>query len=616
LQGKSEEMIMLEDFRNSGWKKVLSDLKSLDYVNLWQSFSNAAKAAEAKKDTKAAKIFRLFSDACSMRFAPQDPYFPFQPILVTSGRRTPKPEDFSEEDLQFLTSIVNEIDEPLLQARIADLLWIRSSPKKDFKMAILAIEAYQKILFREKSEFQDDIACMERAMHLAKSLGSIAQDHLLDMEKEVLKKLTNSTVDDRYIPLKLARLLRMMKLGRLKKEAIAAKLEELANAFEKQGDFLTAADFFQESFEWFKLCDSTQKTWKTIVSCAEMFVNEAHKATAIPEGGYFIAARHLETAIQKLRSIPRHERGSLFVDERIEELRHEMHNAQLKSAQELQTIKSPPIDLSELVDSAKERVVGKSLSDAIYNFCNICDFNFERLASSSRKDLELYLHTIIPADYISTDGRVVAKRPGRKVGEPIDDQETERDLQAQMVQRYLFYVTIWVCGSILPALQVLQLEHPLQIGHFMNICVRSPVVSVGREGLFAKGLYAGYIGDYVTSLHILSPQIEHTLRTFLKESGAKTTVIDSVGIETECGLSTLVDLPETKEILGAKYTFELKSLFCDEFGPNLRNEIAHGLLEENGFYSTESIYAWWWILSLVVKGFFMQAELEKKREDL
>ena len=51
------------------------------------------------------------------------------------------------------------------------------------------------------------------------------------------------------------------------------------------------------------------------------------------------------------------------------------------------------------------------------------------------------------------------------------------------------------------------------------------------------------------------------------------------GINNEKGLSALMDFPEIMDVLGEDIYFELKSMFTDALGGNLRNEVAHGLLE-------------------------------------
>ncbi|WP_265299787.1 DUF4209 domain-containing protein [Verminephrobacter eiseniae] len=95
------------------------------------------------------------------------------------------------------------------------------------------------------------------------------------------------------------------------------------------------------------------------------------------------------------------------------------------------------------------------------------------------------------------------------------------------------------------------------------------------------------------------PQIEHLVRVHLKQAGAKTTNLDKDGIENENGMSTLMNLPEAEQVFGRNLAFELRALFCDAFGPNLRNELAHGLLDEEAFHSPFAIYAWWLGLHLV-----------------
>jgi hypothetical protein len=129
-------------------------------------------------------------------------------------------------------------------------------------------------------------------------------------------------------------------------------------------------------------------------------------------------------------------------------------------------------------------------------------------------------------------------------------------------------------------------------------------VPVGRERIIAKALFAGYDNDFVTALHILIPQLEHLVRFHLKQHGAKTTNLDKNGIENEKGLSTLMELPEIETIFRKDLSFEIKALFCDPFGPNLRNELAHGLLDYEEAQSIYSIYAWWLGLSIIFNMFW------------
>ena len=89
------------------------------------------------------------------------------------------------------------------------------------------------------------------------------------------------------------------------------------------------------------------------------------------------------------------------------------------------------------------------------------------------------------------------------------------------------------------------------------------------------------------------------VRFHLNQSGIKTTTLDTSGIENEIGLSALMETPEADKILGEDVSFEMRALFCDAFGPNLRNGLAHGLLDDDACQSVYSVYAWWLGLNLV-----------------
>jgi hypothetical protein len=156
--------------------------------------------------------------------------------------------------------------------------------------------------------------------------------------------------------------------------------------------------------------------------------------------------------------------------------------------------------------------------------------------------------------------------------------------------------------------------HRLRESDFVAIASESPIVPEGRERLFGKALFAGYEKDFVAALHLLIPQIEHMVRWHLKAAGIKTTNLDRDGVENENGLSALMELPEATQIFGEDLSFEFKALFCDAFGPNLRNELAHGLLDDNACQSPYAIYTWWFGLKLVFKAFWnarRKADLEK-----
>lgn len=95
--------------------------------------------------------------------------------------------------------------------------------------------------------------------------------------------------------------------------------------------------------------------------------------------------------------------------------------------------------------------------------------------------------------------------------------------------------------------------------------------------LLEKGFEHYFQGDYVSSLHILVPQFEDILRNILDAAGRSISI-------PEHGVATLRSLLSdagfiTVAGMNLKRYYEL--VLSDPPGLNLRNDIAHGLLEPN-----------------------------------
>lgn len=51
-----------------------------------------------------------------------------------------------------------------------------------------------------------------------------------------------------------------------------------------------------------------------------------------------------------------------------------------------------------------------------------------------------------------------------------------------------------------------------------------------------------------------------------------------------------------KESLDEDLIFALNTIFCSKFGFNMRNNVAHGMLDDQAFQSFKALYIWWFAL--------------------
>lgn len=588
-----------DDFDACGWKEVLAATTREGYSSMWQAFSTAARKAIAEGRTAHGKVLWLLADACPMMLSPKSVNEPFRPFMVMDGQRSVIPDDLPDADVAFYAQIADRIDDIWLKSRIADLVWLKQKPR-EVRYAVMAIDAYRAIPLQGDTWVRGARECWERAISLTRMLKSGAGERLKEIETAIVAALTGATEKNGFLGLWLADLLRFGGLGREQRPVVARKLEALARAFDGAGDLHRAREYFRAAGEWFKDAGDEVKAAEMTAALGEGWVKEAVARLSSANPSHMVAQTFYENAIQAYRTIPRSERATHRADERMAELRTKLNESGEKSLDEMGLVQSPGVDISQLVENARKAVTGKPVLAALKAFANLHQgIDAKEMRDSALKRIRAHpLQALMPATVMSRDGRVIAKRPGMSMGSTLSDDD-EVVIRAEMVRDYGILATIVVQGDIWPAQEVLLLEHRLREANFTHLAKQSPIVPEGREGLFGKGLFAGYDRDFVTALHVLIPQIEHMVRVHLKRAGAKTTTLGINGVENENGLSTLMDLPEVEKVFGADLGFELRALFCDPFGPNLRNELAHGLLDEGACQSIYGVYAWWFTLRLV-----------------
>lgn len=598
------------DFDKDVCQRIL-DTYANTYSSMYDAFSKAARKAIDEGNLKQAKIWWLLSDACSMMLSPGSRNEPFKPYAVSHGRRSAIADDFSEEDLIFFSEIVSEINDIRLKARLADLVWIKAE-KKDVTNALIAIDSYRKVSLDADIWVRDGQECWYRAISLALMLRSGAGNRIEEMERDLFQAFDTATALDGYLALWLTNLMSNFGLGKSNIKAISIKLESLARQFENDKDLLKARKYFESSSKWYDLLGDKTKSIEMTVCFAEGYVKEAIARTAIKQPSNVLATILYEKAIQILRTIPKTERPTLRIGERIAELHKLKSEAGQLSLGEMCTLTSDKIDITQFMEKAKKTVSGKFFFDALKEFANLFPgMQISEMEKIAIEEIKQYpLQSLFGRTHISRDGRVIAKTNGVNFNETLTK---DRPIVQEFIMRnHKFYVGLVAQGYILPALEILYLEHRIREAVFLDIAQLSPIVPPGRELLFAKGIFAGYDYDYVIALHLLIPQVEHMVRYHLKNAGAKTYTLDNDGIEDENGLSKLVELPEMKSVFGEDLTFEIKALFCDRWGANLRNDLAHGLVDHDVCNSPHGIYTWWFILKLVFNSSWNAARQENE----
>ena len=576
-----------EDFIRCGWREIIGNTQVGSYVKVYGEFDKAYQDG----DLLRAKVLLLLAGACSMMLTNKSPSKPFVPMWEFNGRPSPTPDWFTESDINFLAEILDNIDHPMLKGRLADLVWLKKAPT-DFRFALEAIDSYRSLDLNAETCTTEIGRGWRRATVLTKMLGQGAGARIQEIEAELLTKFNSTTKEDHRLGHWLAETLKEFGLGKNEEENIAKKLEALARELQDEGNFDTGQDYYGLAGEWFGAAGSGAKQVDMTVAVAEGYVKKAEASMSSDTPSALAAVGCYDSAIQTYREIPGRERQARQIDPRIDELIHLHQEAGELALGEMKTVSTPGLDISEMVQQSRAAVGGKTPIEALNSLASQNHTDVRELRKSAQENLKRFpLVALTFQTILSEDGRVAAKSPGiLKFGSSDKDEPA---LWAQMIQEHGIRAQLQVIGCILPALEVMHIEHRFQESDFIALARNSPAVPPGREELFGKALFSGYERDFTTALHLLAPQIEHMVRHRLKSVGVITTHTDPNGIEDERGLSALVESAEFQQIFGEDIAFEIEALLSSHFGANLKNNVSHGLLTYQQCNSVESIYAWW-----------------------
>lgn len=170
------------------------------------------------------------------------------------------------------------------------------------KFLEIAINEYSKISLEPKSLNQFNIDALERAIRLSR-LSKITKNQYAEISNKILECFNKAEPTDRYYCLRMSYLLDIAKLDKKLQPNVAEKLENFADAFTKEKEFIAAIDYYQESQKWYKKLKNSRKIAEIALKISNILIEKAKESGAIS------SKIDLEQALKELRSIPAKDRN-------------------------------------------------------------------------------------------------------------------------------------------------------------------------------------------------------------------------------------------------------------------------------------------------------------------
>lgn len=194
------------------------------------------------------------------------------------------------------------------------------------------------------------------------------------------------------------------------------------------------------------------------------------------------------------------------------------------------------------------------------------------------------------------NGRPVASAPAMSLDS--ENKEGQSRLSLEKISAASHLAQSAVCSQLYPAYKVIKSEHKGTVSEFKSLVDEAPLIPLGHKRVYAEALELGFEGRFTMASYVLAPEIENIVRGVLNQAGIITTSVQN-GFQEEKGLSNLVKEKQLAQLFDPDFVFELKAIFCNHAGPNVRNVVAHGLKDDSWFDTSYDFYVWWFALRIV-----------------
>ena len=520
-------------------------------------------------------LFDLLENISSLGVEIHNSGITFHPMFVMAdGRRTFSVEDITDDDYEMLKAIDFERLPLVLRSLVADILWTQ---KKDFAAAQIAAEAYWELcqLWYANGDNLGTLDMLQRAVCVSVQTNqtSLYSRIYTWFEAFLIHGATNG---DCFISLRIMEL-----FAEQKKSNVSSFLPVLDDMISSNSDNILMVEQAYElkTHCLYKLKNKEGATSNNL-SLAQYYVDFAEKIVEDNIHNAMRAASFFQKAVVLYRN-----NGAPVQAEkthkRLVEIQKEIPKSMVPISAEL--------DIKDILDNIKVNMEGLTFEESIIRLTQMIVFDHrESIKSRVLEELkEFPLTHLFSKNLINAHGQTILAL------QPLDIRNPEKDpelLELHMYQNTLkkqqIAGDIWVKNT----LSLIKDRFTIENSMIDFLIKDNPIIPEGRERIFQKAICMFLRGEFYEAIHILAPQTENLFRNIAAEVGGLTVTLENDGSSMEKVLSSIFSLPEMLDSYDNDILFTFRGLLNEQAGANIRNEVAHGIIEEAACSSGVCLY--------------------------
>lgn len=541
-------------------------------------------------DNETKENLNSLIDLCSLSLDEQDGWWVFRPEISYNSESIFDLSSLTVECLDNIDVLQKSIEIPCIKSTLLNIL-LETRKKKDYAKELLS--NYDEYIFNRDDFFISAGKNIKRYIAVVIRYFPKDEKFISEIENRLVDLLERYCISAPCIGIEISGYLRHYRLKSYAARTVAAMDRANVELCDNKAFFM-ADKCAQEALYWHDLNNDCQESAEALIKAAQTKELLADSLGSPFSISYYLKAISL---LKKIKNDIKEEKDINtkieLLQQKIEDMRHGMH-------ENMQIIKTKDFCISEVISGYINRLDGNSFHEIINQFAELFAFNKSReLERALKQAKEFNLTDLFSSHIYTNDGRKIGAVPSVDFGEEVDGNHPK--VLNQLKRNYLIHVQLCsiVINKIINNQDLIDKDSILK--YFVDIVLKNKFISDEHKPLFIKGLKLGYEGDYITSLHLLAPQLEYLIRQILIAKGAYTKVTDADNNENEVALGALAKHKDFEGTFGSRLSYEINELFCSPFGPNIRNNIAHGLAGCEDESLNTYPYAWWLILRILNK---------------
>ena len=544
------------------------------YYSMSHLFINVDRTTIDEKDRM---LFDLLCKIASMGTHVSNNGITFNPMFTyKDGSRTFCIEDITDVDYQMLEKIDFGRLPLALRSLISDILWTQ---KKSYPASKIAAQSYWEAF----QQTYEDRKCLKTLSPLRRAVCIAQQTKFQSLYSEIYDWFCNTFIGE-VTQVDVFCALRIMELFFEQKGTdftlIINAVDSIISLDSNNDNILAIEQAYELEAKCYNKLNKKGDADNCNLELAQYYYDFAERLLQNDAMGAFRSVSFYEKAIVLFRN-----NGA---SAQAESVHRKLIDVQKQIPKNMHIFRTT-FDVSKAIKNIETNMDGLSFEECIIRLTQY--LGFESIDTIKKRTIDECkndpLSSLFGNNILDSQGRTVIKLS------PLDDNNPEKDLH--LLELHMFHSSLqaqrivgdfWI-KNILHYIRNKFIIDNSKIDFLIN---NNCIIPEGREMIFRKGIGDFLRGDYYAAMHILAPQMENLFRNIANEVGGVTSTLSDDGLAQEKVLSSVFSLPELLDAYDNNIIFAFRGLLNEQAGANIRNRIAHGIIDEAECSSGECLY--------------------------